>query len=158
MAKKAAEYEKPRIKTILFPTDFSEDAYRALPYLGLIAEGREIAVHLLHVLPAVAADVGSGPFWSHGGFQTGTFLEAARKRLEEEKLRFHSELRPVAVEVRLGDAAAVIDQYARQIGADLIVMSTHQPGWFERLFMGSVAEQTLRDAPCPVLVVPAALG
>ncbi|RQS96895.1 universal stress protein [Burkholderia seminalis] len=44
---------------------------------------------------------------------------------------------------------------AREIEADLIVMGTHGRHGFQRLFLGSVAERVLRQATCPVLMIPA---
>jgi hypothetical protein len=42
---------------------------------------------------------------------------------------------------------------AREVPADLIVMGTHGRTWLARLLMGSVAEQVVRKASCPVLTV-----
>ncbi|KUY55148.1 MULTISPECIES: universal stress protein [Burkholderia] len=44
---------------------------------------------------------------------------------------------------------------AGEINADLIVMGTHGRRGFQRLFLGSVAERVLRQATCPVLMIPA---
>ncbi|AOI75900.1 universal stress protein [Burkholderia sp. NRF60-BP8] len=44
---------------------------------------------------------------------------------------------------------------AGEIDADLIVMGTHGRRGFQRLFLGSVAERVLRQARCPVLMIPA---
>ncbi|MDF3082018.1 universal stress protein [Burkholderia sola] len=44
---------------------------------------------------------------------------------------------------------------AREIDADLIVIGTHGRRGFRRLFLGSVAERVLRQATCPVLMIPA---
>jgi len=57
------------------------------------------------------------------------------------------------VEHRLeeGDTAKVILDVALEIGAGLIVMGTHGRTGLGRLLLGSVAEQVLRKAPCPVL-------
>jgi nucleotide-binding universal stress UspA family protein len=52
-----------------------------------------------------------------------------------------------------GDPAQVIVQFARERGCSLIVMGTHGRTGLERLLMGSVAEQVVRKAPCPVLTV-----
>jgi len=52
-----------------------------------------------------------------------------------------------------GDPAEQILRVANEIHADLIVMGTHGRTGLERLLMGSVAEQVLRQAPCPVLTV-----
>jgi nucleotide-binding universal stress UspA family protein len=52
-----------------------------------------------------------------------------------------------------GDAATVILQVATEIKCDLIVMGTHGRTGLSRLLMGSVAEQVVRNASCPVLTV-----
>jgi nucleotide-binding universal stress UspA family protein len=54
-----------------------------------------------------------------------------------------------------GDAVDEILRVARDADADLIVLGTHGRTGLGRLLMGSVAEQVVRRAPCPVLVVKA---
>src|SRR5205807_1249456 len=63
----------------------------------------------------------------------------------------------VAAERRLaeGDAAGVVLHFARELPADLVVMGTHGRTGLGRVLMGSVAEQVVRQAPCPVLTVTA---
>lgn len=56
--------------------------------------------------------------------------------------------------VRTGFAADEIVAEARTWNADLLVLGTHARGWGARMMLGSVAEATLRDVPCNVLVVP----
>jgi nucleotide-binding universal stress UspA family protein len=58
--------------------------------------------------------------------------------------------------VQRGEAGQVILDTARDRGVDLIVMSTHGWGGLERWLYGSVADQVLRRAHVPVLLVPAA--
>ncbi|KAB0661685.1 universal stress protein [Burkholderia sp. AU33545] len=53
------------------------------------------------------------------------------------------------------DVAQHIVGLAGEINADLIVMGTHGRRGFQRLFLGSVAERVLRQARCPVLMIPA---
>lgn len=48
---------------------------------------------------------------------------------------------------------AVVD-LAVQRDADVIVLGAERPGFFERLFSRSVADEVVNEAPCPVLVVP----
>lgn len=55
--------------------------------------------------------------------------------------------------VALGEPAPSLVAFAAQHGADAIIMGTHGRSGFKRLAMGSVAEQVLRSAPCPVVVV-----
>jgi nucleotide-binding universal stress UspA family protein len=56
-----------------------------------------------------------------------------------------------------GDPGASIVSAAEAESADLVVVGTHGRGVIGRLFLGSVSEHVMRNAPCPVLVVrPAA--
>jgi len=61
----------------------------------------------------------------------------------------------VDIEVKLvaGDAPDRIAKEAKDYDADLIVMGTHGRKGMAHLIMGSVAERTLRIAPCPVLTI-----
>jgi nucleotide-binding universal stress UspA family protein len=78
-----------------------------------------------------------------------------REQLLEQLANVQSRDPNVAVEHHLkqGDSATEILQYAQQIKSDLIVMGTHGRSGLGRLFLGSVAEQVLREAPCAVLTV-----
>ena len=51
-----------------------------------------------------------------------------------------------------GDAADAIIAAAREYDADVIVVGTHEHGWFDRLFTHSVGEKVVRKADVPVLV------
>ena len=53
------------------------------------------------------------------------------------------------------DARDAILQAARAVRADLIVIGTHGRRGLSRVLLGSVAEDVLRRAPCPVLAVRA---
>ncbi len=55
--------------------------------------------------------------------------------------------------VALGEPALSLVAFAAERGADAIVMGTHGHSGFKRFAMGSVAENVLRSAPCPVVVV-----
>jgi nucleotide-binding universal stress UspA family protein len=51
------------------------------------------------------------------------------------------------------DIASAVLRHAKQLHADLLVLGTHGRRGVRRLVMGSVAEQVLRFAHCPVLLV-----
>jgi nucleotide-binding universal stress UspA family protein len=59
------------------------------------------------------------------------------------------------VEYRVLDGAPAVEilEAARQVQCDLIVLGTHGHTGLERLVMGSVAEEVMRKAKCPVLTV-----
>ena len=67
-------------------------------------------------------------------------------------------IKGIAVETHLmegGPAGAIVD-FARQAGADLIVIGSHGRTGLSRLLMGSIAEQVVRNATCPVLTIKTA--
>jgi nucleotide-binding universal stress UspA family protein len=138
-------------KNILVPTDFSEGAEAALNYAVALAAKLDARVHLLNVvtLPMLGADAGFMVTPSMmdevlGGNQKALdALVAARTGL--------CEFGPAQIEV--GDARGQIEEIARKVGADLIVMGTHGRRGFRRLLLGSVAEAIVRVSPCPVLLV-----
>jgi nucleotide-binding universal stress UspA family protein len=59
----------------------------------------------------------------------------------------------VTVQVRVGEAVAEILAGARDVGADLIAMTTHGRGGLGRFLFGSVAEAVLRQAEIPVFMM-----
>jgi nucleotide-binding universal stress UspA family protein len=60
---------------------------------------------------------------------------------------------PVTTSILDGRPAAEIVKYAAAKRIDLIVIGTQGKKGFERLLLGSVAEEVIRSAPCKVLVV-----
>lgn len=76
---------------------------------------------------------------------------------ERELVEFlAAEVPHVSIEPRVcsGDPANEIVHEAREWDADLIVMGTHGRRGARRVFLGSVAETVLRNAPCAAIVVP----
>jgi len=143
------------INNILFPTDFSERSVAAFHVACALARDHRAALTVLHVrdVPAIAfAEFGAVP------------PPAMPSRAEiMEKLNALQPMDPtVHVEYIVADgvAAEEIVRAAVDRECDMIVMATHGRTGLGRLMMGSVAEEVLRKAPCPVLTlkspVPAA--
>jgi nucleotide-binding universal stress UspA family protein len=74
-------------------------------------------------------------------------------RAQLQQVRPDAAQLPVDHRLVEGDAAAEILRLAAETHCDLIVMGTHGRTWLSRMLMGSVAEQVVRKAPCPVLTV-----
>jgi nucleotide-binding universal stress UspA family protein len=136
------------IRTILHPTDFSEAAEAAFQLACSVARDHRARVVLLHVYrPPVC----------HGRAvarrQPDSYEEDLRRMLRRLRAREPA----VQVEHRLteGDVVGEILRLAGELGCDLIVLGTHGRTGLARLLLGSVAEQVLRQAPCPVLVAKA---
>ena len=137
------------MKTILYPTDLSPNARPAFEVACAVAShgcGRLVILH-----------VGQPPLATLGGTPVVPPLpsEYDSQRLEEELKGLQPADAGIAFEHRLeyGDPVAVILRTAQETGADLIVMGTHGRTGLRRLLMGSVAEQVVRKATCPVLTV-----
>jgi len=141
------------IRRLLVPTDFSDDAQRAvdaaLRVLGAVSA--EMKITLLHVwrVPIIFSPWATFPMDS---FERGA-AEDARRRLEEAAGPLRAQGYEVETRECQGEPADEIDRTAAAIGADVVAMGTHGRSGMSRVFLGSVAERTLPAAPCPVLTV-----
>ena len=141
------DIEGDGLKVLLHPTDFSESANEALEVACTLAQEIGARVVLVHVaLGAVVAG---------GSFAIPTDLRMFREPLDELKRRADDKglKEPVEAQLRQGEIAAEILAVAEETETDLIVMGTHGRTALGRFFMGSVAEEVLREAEIPVLVV-----
>jgi nucleotide-binding universal stress UspA family protein len=139
------------IHTILFPTDFSEQAQQAFSLASSLARDCGARLVVLHVAaPPVShekleADRNPGEYY-------GVLWDALRQ------LRAPEDNVPVEHRLEEGDPAAEVLSVAKETKAGLIVMGTHGRTGLSRLLMGSVAEHVMRQAPCPVLTVKTPLS
>lgn len=139
-------------KVILVPTDLSENAEEALDYACELARTLGAKVHLLNVLTVPVVGVPE-----LGMALTSTMIDTMvkdNKNALDQLASRKANLADIAPTIlRTGDARDVINQTAKEIGADLIVVGTHGRRGVTRVLLGSVAETVVRTAPCPVLTV-----
>lgn len=134
------------VHTILFPTDLSENAQQAFPLACSLARDCGARIVVLHVVPPPTV-------------QDPLLALDNRKEYHKNLWQSLRQMQPpdsdVHVEHRLesGDAAPEILQIAQRIKAGLIVIGTQGRTGLGRLLVGSIAEQVLRGATCPVLAV-----
>ncbi len=145
-----------QIRTILFPTDFSEAAGHALPFAVSLAEEHEAALHMVHALVLHEADPGDATHRFPNMQELYEVLHAsAEERLTAVAEEHGGEELEVHTAQRRGiSAAPVILDYANDNDIDLIVMGTHGRRGLRRLLLGSVTEEVVRLAPCPVMTIP----
>jgi universal stress protein A len=134
------------IHTILFPTDFSDNAQPAFVMACSLARDLGARVVVLHVMPPPLGDE---------EFEARNHPEEYYGSVRKVLHLIQAPEQNVRVEHRLeeGVPATVIVDVAREIHAGLIVMGTHGRTGLTRLLLGSVAEKVLRKAACPVLTV-----
>ena len=143
------------LKKILIAVDDSPFADRAAE-LGIeLAEAVNAEIGFVHVFDAAATPAGA---WGIPADRISAMSELDGKRLLK---KFHDTLpATIAAESRVrdflesGSAAATIVEVAKKWGADLIVMGSHGRGKVTGILMGSVSQDVLRQAPCPILVAP----
>jgi nucleotide-binding universal stress UspA family protein len=134
------------IRTILVPLDGSPFGEQALPLALSIARRSQGIVHLLHVEPSRSED----PYFDRPAFVTKLqeeYLASLVSRLQRTT--------PVAFTSRVqnGEIAPTIAATAEGLAADLIVMTTHGRGALQRLWLGSVADELIRNYSHRVLLV-----
>jgi nucleotide-binding universal stress UspA family protein len=134
------------IKTILAATDFSPMSDHAFQFAGALARDYGARLIVLHVIQPPVPVYG----------ENAVFIEEPDRNCFREALEA-LRVPGVEVEYRLmeGEPSATIVQVARETGCDLLVMGTHGRGLVLRVLLGSVAENVLRRAPCPVMTVKA---
>jgi nucleotide-binding universal stress UspA family protein len=135
--------------TILHPTDFSPNSDNAFVWASSLARDSKARLILLHVMPPSEAPTMQVP--SPDPLQPVESQEAWNGQFQWPQ---PSDLK-IVVEHRVakGDAAEEILRFAKAVKCDLIVMGTHGRTGLRRLLTGSVAEEVLRNATCPVLAL-----
>jgi nucleotide-binding universal stress UspA family protein len=83
--------------------------------------------------------------------------EPYRQKLLDSIRHIQPVAKPIPIEYRVepGDPGEVILRVAAELDCAMIVMGSAGKNWLERLVLGSTAEQVLRAAVCPVLIVKA---
>jgi len=134
-------------QTILHPTDFSDASHNALQVAGQLACVCGARLTIVHVSTTHAI------MYSEGALPLEPMkLERDEKRRLDE-LAIPDPTITVTRSLVEGDPATEILRVAEEIQADLIVMGAHGHRKAEDLLVGSVADQVIRKAACPVLTV-----
>ena len=149
------KHDKP-YKHILVPLDGSELAELALPDAFALARLSQAQVTVLQVIVPIAhhldPDVDDPDFIEAEGKKYETL---ARQYLKDVCERVGCADITIQAEAKMGSPAETIIDYAHQEPIDLIVMATHGHSGFKRWAFGSVADEVLRGADVPVLLVRA---
>ncbi len=148
------------MKQILVPTDFSECSAAAFPYVFEQAEllGRDnIHITLLHVisLPIVTGPDALVFIPQDTDSWVKEAKDVATKQLTALRTNVFRDL-PVTTSVINGTDPVhqQIAHVAKEHRSELIIMGTHGRSGLNRFLLGSVTEQVVRVAPCPVLLIP----
>jgi universal stress protein A len=138
-----------KIEKILAPTDLSDLSALGVRYALELFRGWGAEVTVYHVTDATELA-------KYKASSLQDLIDKHKNSLSQFLSERFSDLLPL-VEVRekveIGAPAAMIIAEAEKEGSDLIVMSTHGRTGLAHILMGSVTEQVVRNAVCPVFSV-----
>jgi len=146
------------LKNVLFATDFSGFAQAALPYAVAISRHYGSTLHAVHVIPdfnILVHPQAVDPITFQSAYEAEKHAALKQMRTlvpDLQSVEHHTY-------VRHGGVWDSLSEIISQQHIDLLVLGTHGRSGFGKLIMGSVAEELLRRASCPVLTIgPKASG
>ena len=142
------------VKKVLWPTDFSSSAEKALPYVTDLTQKYGAEIHVLYVIEDIAHHEG----W-YGEFEKAhidKLMEwadkSARKRLDQVCEKYLNSCPLYIKHIAVGDPAQEILKLIDAEKVDLVVMASH--GAQGNFRFGSVTEKVLKYSPIPVTTIP----
>jgi len=142
------------VKKVLWPTDFSSSAEKALPYVTDLTQKYGAEIHVLYVIE----DIAHHESW-YGDFdksKVDKLMEwadkSAKKRLEQVCEKYLNSCPLYIKHIAVGDPAQEILKLIEAEGVDLVVMASNgQQGNYR---VGSVTDKVVRNSTVPVTTVP----
>lgn len=140
------------MRTILIPTDFSENSTKAIEYAITLFGECESHFVFAHVIPTL----------EHSPDMLEGITSSLRKDITEsvtnqvEGVRDNQGLSELDYEifVELGEPDIVLQSLSGSVNADIIVMGTQGIGKGQQVTAGTTAVRTIQGVTCPVIVVP----
>ena len=142
------------VKKVLWPTDFSNSAEKALPFVTDLTQKYGAEIHVLYVIE----DIAHHESW-YGDFDKShvdKLMEwadkSAKKRLDQICEKYLNACPLYVKHIAIGDPAQEILKLIGNEGVDLVVMASRgEKGHFR---FGSVTEKVLKNSPVPVTTIP----
>lgn len=140
------------MKKILCAVDLQDKINPAVEYAKMFAEATDASIVLIYIIssrstyenlqiPVEEIVKGMRNIWGRSREEMDAFAKA------------HFPGKDVQTLVYEGRPAEKIVETAKELGVDMIVMGTHGREGLDRLFFGSVANEVVRTAECPVLTI-----
>jgi nucleotide-binding universal stress UspA family protein len=143
-------------KKILFCTDFSANADRALQYALNLAEGNpESELIICHIVPEPDAQFWKSYIYELDGVDTKAKADIDAKIEKAILSKLPQGIRH-SVKIEVGRVNQKILEIAEELQVDAVVLGRQGASRLKTLFYGNTAEDIARKSPCPVLIVPPA--
>ncbi|HJS56104.1 MAG TPA: universal stress protein [Chitinophagaceae bacterium] len=151
------------MKKILIALDYSLSAQRVAETGYELAKAMNAKAILLHVISDATyySSLKYSPIMGYEGFSGVDIIQtdaaeqlvtASHKYLEKSKQ--HLGNKTIQTVVKSGACGEAILRTAAELNVDVIVMGTHSRRGFERILLGSIAENVLRHSLIPVFIIP----
>ena len=142
------------VSKVLWPTDFSSSAEKALPYVTDLTQKYGAEIHVLYVIEDVAHHDGwYGEFEKDKVDKLMQYAEkSAKKRLDQVCEKYLDSCPLYIKHIAIGDPAKEILKLIDKEKVDLVVMASH--GSKGNFRFGSVTEKVLKNSAVPVTTIP----
>ena len=142
------------VNKVLWPTDFSSSAEKALPYVTDLTQKYGAEIHVLYVIEDVAHHDGwYGEFEKDKVDKLMQYAEkSAKKRLDQVCEKYLDSCPLYIKHIAMGDPAKEILKLIDKEKVDLVVMASH--GSKGNFRFGSVTEKVLKNSAVPVTTIP----
>jgi len=147
-------------RKILYPTDFSDVAGKALGYVKKLKGAGNEEVILLHVIEESDLEaMVETCMWKKEDVEKcekeveKRMKQKARKKLREIKKELDEEGTETKILVKVGKPFVEIINTAKKEKVSLIVMGSHGRSMVEEMFLGSAAENVIRHSTVPVMII-----
>jgi len=144
------------MKTILFPTDFSENSIHASNYAGLLAQKFDCNIVLLNIYSIPIFTDYQVPYDIQNF--TEELKEASEKNLQDFTQKFikttNLPQERISQRIEYGFVVNVITEIAKDINADMIVMGTKGASNILEKWIGTTAQTVMKNAECPTWIIP----
>jgi nucleotide-binding universal stress UspA family protein len=143
-----------KVKKVLWPTDFSRSAQKALPYVTSLTMQYGAEIHVLYVIEDIAHHVSwYGEFDKAHIDKLMQWADKSAKRRLDQICDKYLEGCPLYIKhIAVGDPALEILKLIDKEKVDLVVMASRGEGGHFRF--GSVTEKVLKESPAPVTTIP----
>lgn len=138
----------PRLKNVLFTTDFSPASLAAMPYAAAIVRAFGGKLHLGHIEPAapLSAGLADPHLYEAAGKEAADNLASLRNLPELQGLQ-------PALVLAEGDFKSELQKIVSRDHIDLVVTGTRGRTGLRKMLLGSITEEICRDVTCPILTV-----
>jgi nucleotide-binding universal stress UspA family protein len=140
-----------KLRQIIVPVDLTNDCTASIDYAIRFANAFGSTLNLLHLYqePYVVNQSSRSPNCDLFNEQRQKVFADFYNLLRETRNKYPDSIGYF----EYGDPDREIDVIARQLCADLLIVSLHHGKWLEHLLFGRHADRILANAPCPVLIV-----